>query len=330
MDKYEPLNIGIAVYNESKMLKKTLTNLRSSILQLNLKERPNLFVCFNGCNDDTISYSINILEDLESNLAIHILSSKRGKLRAHQTIIENVNNNRPIIFMDADVFVNSAALKKLLDILSSDENVMVASAYPYVIEPKNLRLYHRIIFPIINIKRIYPEIEICKNNVDIFHPNAKSDFERKSRVYFHGRCFIIRDKYLYKFPENFSDIVGDDSFLSFVVLKDYPPGSIKVIYDAKVYSRPQLSIKSYLKSWLRIRKDIDNINKEYPEFLSLKKYVKMKTNWKFVIYNLSLSYKIYAILFYFLRLFEVILYKIKADKIDLNKIWQYKLKEETT
>lgn len=324
----ETPNIGIAVYNEGKHLEKVLKHLKQSLLQIPFREKPELFICLNGCNDNSVHSIIKSLEALNGSAKVHILSSKKGKLRAHKAIIEKIDNNRPIIFMDADVFVGEEVIRKLLETIKENEKILVASAYPYVLYPRKISLYEKIIFPIINLKRIHPEIEIAKNDVSIFHPSAKSYFEKKSRIYFHGRCFIIRDKFVYNFPREGSEIVGDDTFLSFCVLHNSPPGSIIVLYDAKVFCRPQLSIKSYLKSWYRIRKDIDNIYCEYPKFKRLKKYADMKFNWGFIFSNLNIIEAIQAILFVLLRKFEFISYKILSSYINAEKVWSYNSEEK--
>ena len=327
MESFDAINIGIPIYNEGKRIEKTLLYLKSSLTRIRFKSKPIIYLCFNGCTDETIYSFIKIFEPLKEYSDIRILSSKKGKLRAHKTIIDNIKNTKPIIFMDADVFVSSEVIEKLITTLHDNKNIIVASAYPYVVLPKDLSFYERIVYHIINIKRIYPKVEICKEDVSMFHTYPRSEFEKKSRIYFHGRCFIIRDKNMYEFPKDNSKIVGDDTFLSFIILKKYPPGSIKVLYDAQVFSAPQLSIISYLKSWFRIRKDLEYIYKEYPEFLKLRKYVKMKTNWNYVFKELPMINKIRVFVFYLLRIFETVTYKIFNKYIDIDKIWNYKNKE---
>jgi len=328
MEKIESFNIGIAVYNEGRNIEKTMKVLFDSLSNISFKGKPHIYICFNGCTDNTISSFLIQLRLMKKFFKISILSSKKGKLKAHREIVSVIQNYKPILFLDADIFVNSYVIKRLVSTLRKDNKLQVVSAYPYAIKPKNLNFYQKLLFPIINLKRIIPQIEIAKNDVSIFHPNAKSDFERKSRIYFHGRCFIIRNKFLYSFPTSESGVIGDDTFLSFYFLQNFPPGSIKVLYDAPVYSYPQLSVVSYLKSWYRIRKDLENIYKSYPNFKPLRKYVEMKMNWQYVLRNLSLKYKIDSMLFFLLRCFEVISYRLLRQGINADKIWNYKCKEE--
>jgi len=190
MSCLEAPNIAMAVYNEEKNLKNTLSCLKNSILSLNFENKPNFYICFNGCSDNSISIFKDIQKELEAEMVVHILSSPKGKLRAHQVIIENIDNFEPVIFMDADIIVNQESLKLLIEFIKKDKIIVVCSAYPYSLRPQHPTLYQKIIFPIINIKRIYPKIEICSTDVKIFHPEAKTEFEERSRIYFHGRCFI--------------------------------------------------------------------------------------------------------------------------------------------
>lgn len=320
-------NIGIAVYNEGLFLEKTLRYLKRSFIELSFIKKSDLFICFNGCSDQSILSTLNVIDELKKVFNVHILSSKRGKLRAHQTIINNIKNDLPIIFIDADVFVSADAISKLVREIKEKDKLIVVSAYPYVLYPTKVTFYQRLILPIINLKRIYPQVEISGGDVSSFNPWGKSYFEKQSRIYFHGRCFIIRNKFFYKFPRENSKIRGDDTFLSFIILHSYPPGSIRVLYEAKVFSKPQLSIKAYLKTWYRIRKDLDIIYEEYPQFLKFKKLVTMKPNWAF-LNKLVFEDKLRFFLFCFLRKYEAYSYKLLADYIKIDDIWAYCSKDK--
>ncbi|MFC1682108.1 glycosyltransferase [Nanoarchaeota archaeon] len=321
--RFKTINIGIAVYNEDKTLKRSLTSLINDLDSMTFKETPTVYICFNGCSDGTINKFLELRKEIK--YPVRILSSPKGKIRAHKRIIDEIGNDLPVIFIDADILFKVGTIRKVIDELI-DSNRRIVCAYPYSIKPSNLSIIKKILYGVINIKRIHPKIEIARKDVSKFHPREKDKFLKHSRIYFHGRFFAIRDKEVYVFPEEDSGIVGDDTFLSFVTLYNYPFGSIKVLYDTKVYSKPQLSIKAYLKSWFRIRKDLANIYKTYPEFNNLKKYVKMKINWEYVLKDIPMEYKIYAILFSLLRTFEAVSYFLLSKKINALDIWSYKEK----
>ena len=317
------ITIGIAAYNEENNLYKTLSRLESSLLQIKGLS-PYILICINGCTDNTKEVAKNYIRN--SVFPIEIIESQRGKLKAHKKIVERAGKGY-ILFIDADVLVSADTLKKLILEMDKRPSIQVASAYPYTKLPKKANLYQRMIYPLLNLKRIYLEVEIAKEDVSIYHPFALNSYEMKSRVYFHGRCFIIRSKEVYHFPNTKSGIRGDDTFLSFYILKNYAPGSIRVLFDAYVYSNPTLSIRAYLKEWFRIRKDVELIYENYKSFKPLKKITSMKLNWKFILRDLPLIFKIYAIFYYFLKKFEVVMYIIKRKNILIDEIWQYENKK---
>jgi len=320
-NKLKSLNIGIAVYNEARTLDQSLRSLIEDLDTMNFEKAPTIYICFNGCNDSTINKFLGIRKEV--NYPIKILSSPKGKIRAHKRIINEINNNLPVVFIDADIVFPKGTLNKILKELYYNKRIIV-SAYPYSLKPKNLSSINKVLYGTINIKRIYPKIEIARKDVSNFHPGEMSNFIKRSRIYFHGRCFVIRDKSVYTFPKEGLGIVGDDTFLSFYTLRHYAPGSIKILYDAKVYSKPQFSISAYLKNWFRIRKDLENIYKNYPEFKKFKRLVKMKINWNYVFKELPFEYKLYAILFFLLRSFELSSFFILSRRINADEIWSYK------
>jgi len=318
-------HIGIAVYNEAKNIRNSLIYLENSLKNIDRKYKFDLIICPNGCTDN----SEEVLDEIkkEFTFPIKLISSKKGKLFAHKKILGSIDDKNPVIFMDADILVPAKTINDLLEYLDKNHNVYIISAYPYAVKPKRLTFYQKITYPILNIKRIYPMIEVSKYNITKFHIDATNEFERKSRIYFHGRCFIVRNKEVYAFPKERSKIRGDDTFLSLKILNERPKGSIKVLYNSPVYSVPLLSVKKYLNTWYRIRKDLDHIYTEYPEFLHLKKKTKMKLNWNYIISSLPFEYKLSAVGFYFLRIYESVSYFVLKPWINLENIWKYDRKE---
>ncbi len=313
------LNICIAAYNEERFIGKTLKYLKNSLDALNLKEKPTILICLNGCTDNTAQIVKEIFPNFRYQ--VKILNSSRGKLKAHKKMLKQIRGKYFVLFMDADILVPPNTIKSLLNCIKNNKDLKVVSAYPYVRDIDDLEGFKKILFGILNLKRIYPKVMISKNDVSEFHDNLGDKFLRKSRVYFHGRCFIIRDKNTYKFPKKQSQIRGDDTYLSFYILKNQPKNSIKVLYDSPIYSYPIFSIKEYLRVWYRIRKDLDNIYSEYPEFFELNEKIRMIIDWKYVLLELPLSYKFYALGFYLLKKFEGISYKLIKNKIKIDEVW---------
>ncbi len=317
------VSICIAAYNEEKNIGKTLRHLENQLLKINFSKKNKIIVCLNGCNDKTKKIVKEISKKFQYPLTL--TRSKKGKLKAHKKMLEFVNEREIVFFMDADVLVPKEAIITLGEEFENDDYVKIVSAYPYILRKEKLSFFKDLIFNVLNLKRIFPKIEIARNNVSIYHSSNK-EFNKKSRIYFHGRFFAIRNKSLYKFPRKKSKIRGDDTFLSRVILDKYGKGSIKVLFDSKVYCAPLMSIRSYLKSWYRIRKDIDEINLEYPKFKKFNSKVIMTLNWKY-LKTLPLKVKFYALCFFILRRYESLSYRIIKRKIDLDNIWSYDKKE---
>jgi hypothetical protein len=324
MDYLKAPNIGIAVYNEESCLEKSVVTLNKALNSIKFCGIPKIYICFNGCSDNSKKASYKIRKII--NYPLIILSSKKGKLRAHRVIIEAIEDKNPVLFMDADILITKEAIIQVLCYLEKNKGIMAVSGYPYVIKPRTMTAYQKVIFPILNLKRIIPQVEISRYNVKEFHPDSSSEFEKRARIYFHGRFFAIRDKSIYKFPKCESKIVGDDSFLSRVIISEYGKTAIKVIYSAKIYSYPQLSLREYFKSSHRIKKDIETIYKECPEFEKYKKYFYTKMNLKFILFKLPLGWKIISGLHFILRLVDNLLYRRKSKRIELNRIWTYNQK----
>ena len=320
------ITVGIAAYNEENNILNTLKSVESSLIKIsNLSAY--ILVCVNGCTDKTREVAEEYAK--KSHISIRVIESKRGKLKAHKKIIEESRDGY-ILFIDADVVLSTGTLKKLVNELDKRPLIQVVSAYPYTKNPRNANLYQRILYPLLNLKRIYPQIEVAKEDVSNYHPFAINQYELKSRVYFHGRCFIIRNKKVYHFPKYGTGIRGDDTYLSFYILKNYPPGAIRVLFDAPIYSNPNLSLRGYLREWLRIRKDVELIYYNYRSFEPLRKITSMKLNWRFILNEMPFRFKVYGILYYLLKKFETILYNLKRKGILIDDIWQYENKNSYT
>jgi hypothetical protein len=310
--------IGIAAYNEEKNIVSTLRCLEKSLEKINLINKPEIIICLNGCNDKT-SVKVHRLKK-KYKYKISILHSEKGKLKAHKTITNYCQKNIPILFLDADVYIQSKTIISLFDELKRNNFVKVVSSFPTIKNDFSKINFKNFLIRVLNFKRLHPKIEISKGNVSNYHLE-KDDFLSKSRIYFHGRCFLLRHKDYYKFPNKNSKIRGDDSFLSFYLRHEFPKGSIKVIYDNPVYTEPVSSLKEYYLSWYRIRKDLDLIYKEYPEFKKIGKLAEMKFNWKYFLSDLSFQNKIISLFYYLIKLIEKYSFKIIRKKIDIDKIW---------
>ncbi|MFA5061308.1 MAG: glycosyltransferase family 2 protein [Candidatus Pacearchaeota archaeon] len=315
--------IGIAAYNEENNLCETLPYLEDQLMKMKIIKDSKILVCLNGCTDQT-ERIVKRMQREYNNIAI--LHSKKGKLKAHKKILDNLPNGEIIFFSDADVFVPRKTIQNILNEFKNNRNAKIISAYPYALKLGKSNLYVKLVYNVLNIKRIYPKIEVAEKDVSKFHGNVEDKFLKKSRIYFHGRFFGIKTKEVYQFPKKGSKIRGDDTFLTRCTLLKYGGGSIKVLFKSPVYCSPVTSVKEYLKSWYRIRKDIDLIGEEYPEYKEINKNVEMTINWDY-LKKMKTSVKIYAVLFFILRKYEKYSFFILKRYIDLDNIWSYDKKD---
>ena len=319
------ISIGIAAYNEENNIGKCLSYLKSQLKELNLLKSSEIIVCLNGCNDKTGKIVKRFKKDSLNKL--RIIHARKGKLNAHKKILEKINHKNPVLFCDADVLVPKETILAIIRTFDEDKNAKVVSGYPSTIEPYKTNWYQKIIYYVLNLKRIHPKIEVAKADVSKYHGlKEKDSFIKRSRIYFHGRFFGIKNKDVYKFPKKGSKIRGDDTFLTRVALLKFGPGSIKVLFSSPVYCMPLHSIKDYLKSEYRIRKDIDMIKQEYPEFDEINKNTKMTLNWEYYK-TLDIENKVYALLFLILKSYEKYSYILLRRFINLDSIWSYDNKE---
>lgn len=314
------LFICIAAYNEESTIFKTLKFLETSLKKI--KRNPVVIVGLNGCSDNTKGIVAKMQRTYK--FPLKIVHSSKGKLIAHKEMIKQINGSGPVLFLDADVLVPASTINKLVSCFDKYSGLKVVSAYPYVLKPECLNGVQKIAYHIINLKRILPKIEIAKEDLTEYHGTGiKDGFLKKSRIYFHGRCFAIRNKEVYTFPAKNSRIRGDDTFLSFAILNEQPKQSIKVLYNAPVYSYPEFSFINYVRTWYRIRKDLDNIYAEYPPFREIGKKTRMVINWDYVAKELPLNYKLYTLGFFLLKKFEAASYSVIKKSMDIDRLWSY-------
>jgi glycosyltransferase involved in cell wall biosynthesis len=313
-------HLCIPAYNEERTIRRTLRFLDKELQESAL--RPSVMVCCNGCTDRTAQAIRDIEEEL--SFPITTLCSERGMLNAQRAMLKAIDDDFPIVFMDADLLVPAQTLHNMLGAL--DGQVKVASAYPYLESPPSGTLLSRLKQGMLNIKRIDPQVEVAVSDVSRFHPGATSDFERQSRIYFHGTCFAVEGKRSCVFPPASSAVRGDDTFLSHYLLTHEGSGSVKVLYDAPVYCYPVFSVHSHLRVWFRIRKDLEMLYSEYPEFLPLRQHTMMRVNWRRVL-QMSLEHRCYAIGYWLLKRYEGIVYWWKKDSTIIDAVWSYDVKQ---
>ena len=225
------ISVGIPIYNEENNIEKCIISLNSEIKKLNLKI--NIYLCLNGCNDNSekIAEKIKIMFP---NLNIKIIKSNKGKLNAQEKIINEIDNDFPIVFMDSDIELKNDSIKIVLNELKENKELIAVGAFPIAKKYKGLNPWKIFLDNILNIRSRFPMAEISKYNVSHYHKlaikkpqfiNTNPKHELKSKIFFHGRLFILRSKKYWNKPEKLG-IVGDDSYLpDYIIYKalDHQP-----------------------------------------------------------------------------------------------------------
>ena len=250
-------------YNEEKTLKKSFLAAKKSIdyyyRKSDKKALANIIICYNGCTDKTQKIAQEIKENYENNhISIDILSSRRGMVIAQNACIKHIREridsaDKPIIFIDADSFVDEKMIYLLLDHLNKHFNLKAVGVRPVPISYQGKSPLKKFWDKILNCRAYFPKAEIAVIYAPEFHPYAESDtqslgseFEKKSKIYFHGRCFALRDQSIWDVPDN---QIGEDTYLDRSIHYRFGPGSIRNLYDAKIYYQPITSLRVFAKTF---------------------------------------------------------------------------------
>ncbi len=316
------INIGIPVYNEENTLPKTINYLKKQLEVSDIKAK--FFFCLNGCTDNSEEVVRNL--DCEKE----VLFSKNGKIKAHKRIVSRIkelNNRNFTVFMDADTYVPLYSIRRLIEELNNRRKLRIVSAYPVSIRPRNINLIEKFWYEVINIKRHYPKVEISKYDVSHIH-DEDNEWLSQSRIYIHGRLFALKNVNDYHFPREDSEIIGDDTLLSRMIIHKYGKGSLKVLFDVNVKSQGLCNPKLYIKYWHRILADVEIIKKEYPEIGYLNTLSETKMNWNYIFLqskNFNVMWK--ATFFWALKKFMILTFSLKKNNIDSKNLWTYKNKQ---
>ena len=323
------ISIGIPIYNEEDNLEKCIISLNNEIKELNF--RINTYLCLNGCSDN----SEKIAERTKTMfpvLNIKIIRSNKGKLNAQEKIINSIDNDFPVIFMDSDIELKSNSIKIILNELKENKELIAVGAFPIAKKYKGLNFWKIFLDNILNIRSRFPIAEISKCDVSHHHKlaikkpqfiNTNSNHELKSKIFFHGRLFVLKSKKYWNKPKK-PGIVGDDSYLPDYIIYNYGENRIRIRYDAVVYFNPQTSIVNHYKAYKRIYFDLKNLKEGYPEFREIRKKSQLILNWSYINkQDVGIRVKFY--IFSIVRILEKIIFNISREKCP-EKLWNYQKK----
>ncbi|MDD5289970.1 MAG: glycosyltransferase family 2 protein [Patescibacteria group bacterium] len=332
--------VWVAYNEENTLLASFLSALKAiKYNEFKTREKYNvkIVICYNGCTDKTPEVAESIKKKYSNKkISINVLSSKKGMVVAQNTCVQDLHRNEryaksPIVFIDADSIIKKNVIYVFLNQFRQHPKLKAVGAQPKPISYQKHGAIKFFLDKLINCRAYFPKSEITVHFAPEYHPYAKSDpqkigvwFELHSKIYFHGRCFALKDTGIWDVPEN---RIGEDTYLDRSIHYRFGPGSIRHMYDANVMFGPMVSLKDFLKTYYRIYKDLSSLKTKYPSFNKVREYSKTKLDWKYIS-KLSLNWQIIFLLYAVLRRTTHFMFKNKLiyRKNRVGSVWSYKNK----
>jgi len=325
--------IAIPAYNEEKTIDhclKFINDARKFAAPKFLLE--NTFICLNGCTDNTEIIVKEISQELPK-LNIEILISEKGMNRAIGKIIDCIpSGSSPIIQIDADAMPDKKSFLILLTELKKHSELQIVGGYPQALNYRKKNLYKKLLSNVLDVRSRWPRAQMAVKDTSAFHEiadvdpqsNISQEFEKKSRIYFHGRFYLMKNKRIWDVP---SDRIGDDTYLTLSIYKRFGYDSIRIRYDAICHYQPTTSLIQHWKTYKRIHCDVETLFNlsVFRRLQKLKSLEKVKLDWAY-IQILSRKIRFYFLCYGIVKFIEEILFKIfpKYSK----KLWFYKTKKD--
>lgn len=319
------LSVGIAIYNESARIIRCLNQLRQALVPFDA----HLYLCFNGCTDDSFVKTERWLR--ENPFAPYdLLQSEKGKTIAQNMIIVHIrqdgHDKDPVVFLDADVWPEQRCILAMYEQMFRIDRLLAVGALTI----PECTTHHRVMFHILNVRNLYPMSEICIYDVSDYkwytdeYPQEAIDpmWERKNKIYFHGRCFMLKRAELFSLPTDTR--ISDDTYLPNMLHFNYGPGVIRNIFSAKVYYKPYMSIIQHWRTYWRIYNDKKYLDVAYPQFHRIRQNERTMLDLTY-IKSLPQRVQVYFRLYRIITYLEQLSYHL-LPKVDARKIWKYEEK----
>src|SRR3989344_237266 len=312
----------IPAYNEEKNIVDCLSSLDRQNIDLNLET----IVCLNGCTDET-ERAISQAGEKFPRLNTKVIHSKKGKSYAQNAIVKNIERNDiPLVFVDADVTLDKNCVRILLEDMRALDKLVVVGTWPVPMKLDSLSLWESFLYRILHMRSFYPEAEVSVHDVSAYksYVNARPQTtinpkaEMRSKIYFHGRTFMMRDASFLYLPEEVN--TADDTFLPNFIHTKYGPGTIRTRFDAITFYKPYLSLRDHYQAYRRVFWDLGNIDKR-KEFKETRKMEKTKIDWRHIFSKgplVTLEFMTYVAIAFG----EEALYNLLPKKT-MSEVWNY-------
>ena len=302
-------SVVLTAYNEEKTLESSFSATKRAIdfsfSQNSELSLVNIVICHNGCTDKTPQIAQNIKKEIfKQKIHIEVINSAKGMILAQNECMRYIrkyyNVDSPIIFIDTDSLIDGKAIDIFLAQFTLHPDLKVVGAHPVPIPYNGLSVIRKFWDRVLNCRAYFPKSEVTVNYAPQFHPYADTDqqsigaeFERHSKIYFHGRCFALRNESVWDVPEN---AIAEDIYLDRNIHFRFGPGSIRVVYDAKIYFYPMNYLSRFSKTFYRIYYDLCTLKHMHPEYNNIREYAKTKLDWTY-IRQLTIRWQIIFIIY---------------------------------
>lgn len=291
-----------------------------------------IYISVNDSTDNTLKVAKHLAKNIKT-VPIVVIESAKGVTQAETACINEVkkiDEESVVIFSDADCILSKNLIVLFLKQFYKHPELKVVGAHPVPLSVNKFNLIKRFKSKILNFRAYYPKSQIARIYAPQYHPYADidpqpvgSEYEKKSKTYFHGRCFAIRDTSVWNMPKW---AVQEDTYLDVYVNKKYGPGSIRVLYNANVFFNPITSLRKYIATYARIYKDKEILRKDNT-FKKQFEYSGTTLDWEY-IKTLNFIDRLCAKIYFYLN---KLIYKMFKKGLFVNKsidqLWDYNKKE---
>ncbi|MEM4662663.1 MAG: glycosyltransferase family 2 protein [Candidatus Diapherotrites archaeon] len=220
------LSIGICAHNEEESIRKTLEHIFKQTLWNQVpNDKREIIICANGCTDNTAKVVREIAEQHPEVRLIEI--EQKSKALAWKHIVNSSNQKAPVLFfVDADVIVHHKALERIWNAFSKRPKLLLVGGFA-------------IPFGINEAKEpIMKEINAAYR---------KRVLQNKPG-HLSGALYGINRNHAIEISKKMpNDILVEDAYIQLVTPKE----RYLKVFDAKVYFKPPLTMKDYVRQQRR-------------------------------------------------------------------------------
>lgn len=266
-------------------------------------------ICINGCTDNTVSI---VEAAAKKNPKINIIKlEKKGYRHALNALITTVNQNDQgkIIKIDADCRPMPDAFTIMLRQLDADSQLAIVGGHPLPMMPNSR--WKRVLTHVFHCRAMFPMSEVSVQPVEHLHDFHElyfdeifHEWEKRSKIYFHGRIWCARSCANLLLPEQ---AIGDDTWICAGQYTASRTTVIRVRYDAICEFAPYYSFTHHWKAYLRVSSDLKCMLRcnEFAHYVHLSR---TKFDWRYIL-SLSFYWRMIFILYAALNFIEQLSYR---------------------